>query len=59
MEFGEESPAAEIQLNNAIEAMPGSFAVWDKNNQLVLCNSQFQQLYCLTDDCIALGTSTK
>src|SRR5712671_4507508 len=47
---------ADSRLRDAIETIPEAFVLWDAHNRLVLCNSNFQQLYNLPDAVIALGT---
>jgi PAS domain S-box-containing protein len=37
------------RISDAIESMPGGFALWDKEDRLVVCNSQFHQMIGLHD----------
>src|ERR1700730_2346329 len=37
------------RISDAIESMPGGFALWDKEDRLVMCNSQFHQMINLHD----------
>ncbi|MBV6488077.1 MAG: PAS-domain containing protein [Pseudorhodoplanes sp.] len=53
----EKTVAADIRLRDAIETIPEAFVLWDANNRLVLCNSNFQKLHGLPDEAIAAGTS--
>jgi two-component system cell cycle sensor histidine kinase PleC len=53
----EKTVAADLRLRDAIETIPEAFVLWDANNRLVLCNSNFQALHDLPDGAIAAGTS--
>ena len=46
-----------MRLRDAIETIPEAFVVWDADNRLVLCNSNFQELHNLPDEAITVGTS--
>ena len=48
---------ADLRLRDAIEAIPEAFVVWDAQNRLVLCNSNFQELHNLPDAAIEAGAS--
>ena len=48
---------ADLRLRDAIETIPEAFVLWDAENRLVLCNSNFQQLHKLADEAIVAGTS--
>jgi two-component system cell cycle sensor histidine kinase PleC len=52
----ERSTAADLRLRDAIETIPEAFVLWDADNRLVLCNSNFQDLHKLPDDIIVVGT---
>ena len=52
----ERTAEADIRLRDAIETIPEAFVLWDAENRLVLCNSNFQQLHNLADDAIAANT---
>jgi two-component system cell cycle sensor histidine kinase PleC len=52
----ERTAAADLRLRDAIETIPEAFVVWDAENRLVLCNSNFQELHNLPDDTVAAGT---
>ncbi|HZP79682.1 MAG TPA: ATP-binding protein [Pseudolabrys sp.] len=53
----EKTVAADLRLRDAIETIPEAFVVWDADNRLVLCNSNFQQLHQLPDEAIVVGAS--
>ena len=52
----ERTAAADIRLRDAIETIPEAFVLWDHENRLVLCNSNFQNLHSLPDTAIAAGS---
>ncbi|RAI33497.1 sensor histidine kinase [Rhodoplanes serenus] len=53
----EKTVAADLRLRDAIETVPEAFVLWDADNRLVLCNSNFQALYNLSDSAVVAGTS--
>src|SRR5580658_4629200 len=53
----EKTVAADLRLRDAIETIPEAFVLWDADNRLVLCNSNFQELHHLPDEAVAAGTS--
>ncbi|MBK5959832.1 PAS domain-containing sensor histidine kinase [Rhodoplanes elegans] len=53
----EKTVAADIRLRDAIETVPEAFVLWDAENRLVMCNSNFQELYNLSDSAVVAGTS--
>ena len=53
----EKTVAADMRLRDAIETIPEAFVLWDANNRLVLCNSNFQGLHHLPDEAINVGAS--
>jgi two-component system cell cycle sensor histidine kinase PleC len=53
----ERTAAADLRLRDAIETIPEAFVLWDADNRLVLCNSNFQALHNLPDPAITAGTS--
>jgi two-component system cell cycle sensor histidine kinase PleC len=53
----EKTVEADLRLRDAIEAIPEAFVVWDAQNRLILCNSNFQELHNLSDEAIVAGTS--
>ena len=48
--------AADLRLRDAIETIPEAFVLWDADNRLVLCNSNFQELHHLPDEAVVAGT---
>ena len=55
----EKTVAADMRLRDAIETIPEAFVLWDADNRLVLCNSNFQELHHLPDEAITVGASYK
>jgi two-component system cell cycle sensor histidine kinase PleC len=53
----ERTIAADMRLRDAIETIPEAFVLWDADNRLVLCNSNFQDLHNLPDDAIKVGAT--
>jgi two-component system, cell cycle sensor histidine kinase PleC len=53
----ERTVAADLRLRDAIETITEAFVLWDAENRLVLCNSNFQQLHQLPDEAVMAGTS--
>src|SRR6266568_4997755 len=53
----ERTVEADLRLRDAIETIPEAFVVWDAQNRLVLCNSNFQELHNLPDEAIKTGAS--
>ena len=53
----ERTMAADLRLRDAIETIPEAFVLWDADNRLVLCNSNFQELHHLPDEAVAAGTT--
>ncbi len=53
----EKTMAADMRLRDAIETIPEAFVLWDSDNRLVLCNSNFQELHNLPDEVITVGAS--
>jgi two-component system, cell cycle sensor histidine kinase PleC len=51
----ERTVAADLRLRDAIETIPEAFVLWDADNRLVLCNSNFQQLHHLPDEAVQSG----
>ena len=52
----EKTTAADLRLRDAIETIPEAFVLWDADNRLVLCNSNFQELHRLPDGAVVPGT---
>jgi two-component system cell cycle sensor histidine kinase PleC len=55
--LAEKTAAADLRLRDAIETIPEAFVLWDAENRLVLCNSNFQSLHNLPDESIEPGMS--
>jgi two-component system, cell cycle sensor histidine kinase PleC len=53
----ERTVEADLRLRDAIETIPEAFVLWDADNRLVLCNSNFQELHHLPDAAVAAGTT--
>jgi two-component system cell cycle sensor histidine kinase PleC len=53
----ERTVEADLRLRDAIETIPEAFVLWDANNRMVLCNSNFQELHNLPDEAVAAGTT--
>jgi two-component system cell cycle sensor histidine kinase PleC len=53
----EKTMEADLRLRDAIETIPEAFVLWDAENRLVLCNSNFQELHNLPEDTIKTGAS--
>src|SRR5713101_3604921 len=53
----ERTVEADLRLRDAIETIPEAFVLWDAQNRLVLCNSNFQELHNLPDEAIEAGAS--
>ncbi|MET0278645.1 MAG: PAS domain-containing protein, partial [Pseudorhodoplanes sp.] len=51
----ERTMAADLRLRDAIETIPEAFVLWDADNRLVLCNSNFQDLHQLPDEMVIPG----
>jgi two-component system cell cycle sensor histidine kinase PleC len=51
----ERTIAADLRLRDAIETIPEAFVLWDADNRLVLCNSNFQRLHQLPDEAVSSG----
>ncbi|HYA05146.1 MAG TPA: ATP-binding protein [Xanthobacteraceae bacterium] len=52
----ERTTAADLRLRDAIETIPEAFVLWDADNRVVLCNSNFQALHHLPDAAVTAGT---
>jgi two-component system, cell cycle sensor histidine kinase PleC len=53
----EKTVAADVRLRDAIETIPEAFVLWDAENRLVLCNSNFQRLHRLPDHAVVPNTA--
>jgi two-component system cell cycle sensor histidine kinase PleC len=47
---------ADQRLFDAIESTSEAFVLWDKNDELVLCNSNYRAIYGLPDEVLRTGT---
>ncbi len=47
------------RLANAVEALPDSFALWDRHNNLVTCNARFREFFGLRDAKLKAGMSRR
>jgi two-component system, cell cycle sensor histidine kinase PleC len=47
---------ADQRLFEAIESTSEAFVLWDKNDELVLCNSNYRTIYGLPDEALQPGT---
>ena len=45
------------QLNEAVEALPDGFALYDADDRLVVCNHRYRELYAVSAAAIVPGTS--
>ncbi len=48
--------SGDIRLAAIIESLPVSFAIWDGQNRLQLCNRRFRQLYKISPNAAIAGT---
>ncbi len=55
--LAEKTAAADLRLRDAIETIPEAFVLWDADNRLVLCNSNFQALHDLPDETVESGAT--
>ncbi|WP_068087631.1 PAS domain-containing sensor histidine kinase [Polycladidibacter stylochi] len=55
-QLAEKSRTADLRLRDAIESIGEAFVLWDSENRLVMCNSNYRQLHCLPEDVIKVGT---
>jgi two-component system cell cycle sensor histidine kinase PleC len=53
----EKTIAADLRLRDAIETIPEAFVLWDADNRLVLCNSNFQDLHDLPEEAVRAGAT--
>ena len=51
------SADANARLRDAVETISEAFVLWDNHNQLVMCNSKYQQFHGLADDMVQPGSS--
>jgi two-component system cell cycle sensor histidine kinase PleC len=50
------SPDENARLRDAVETISEAFVLWDRDNQLVMCNSKYQQFHGLADDMVRPGS---
>jgi two-component system, cell cycle sensor histidine kinase PleC len=50
------SADANARLRDAVETISEAFVLWDRENQLVMCNSKYQQFHGLADDMVRQGS---
>jgi two-component system cell cycle sensor histidine kinase PleC len=50
------SPDANARLRDAVETISEAFVLWDNQNQLVMCNSKYQQFHGLPDEIVRPGS---
>lgn len=53
----EQSRTADLRLRDAIEAVSEAFVLWDTDNNLLMCNSKYQEFHNLPDGAILPGTA--
>ncbi|NND49797.1 MAG: PAS domain-containing protein [Rhizobiales bacterium] len=56
-QLAKETHLANVRLRDAIENISEAFVLWDPDNQLVMCNSKYQQFYKLPNSLVVPGTS--
>ena len=56
MRQAERFQTADLRLRDAIETISEAFVLWDSDNRLVVCNSNYRDLHGLTDDRAHTGT---
>ncbi len=54
--LAEQTAEADLRLRDAIETIPEAFVLWDADNRIVLCNSNFLALHNLPDEAVTAGT---
>ena len=57
--LAERTIEADLRLRDAIETIPEAFVLWDADNRLVLCNSNFQALHNLPDEAVHAGHAVR
>jgi two-component system cell cycle sensor histidine kinase PleC len=50
------SPDSNVRLRDAVETISEAFVLWDRENQLVMCNSKYQQFHGLPDEMVRPGS---
>ena len=51
----EKTAAADLPAARCLETIPEAFVLWDAENRLVLCNSNFQALHNLPYEALTSG----
>lgn len=54
--LAEQSRTADLRLRDAIENISEAFVLWDADNHLVMCNSNYRRLHQLPDHVVQSGT---
>lgn len=54
--LAEQSRTADLRLRDAIENISEAFVLWDADNHLVMCNSNYRMLHQLPDHVVQSGT---
>ncbi|GGB63116.1 PAS domain-containing sensor histidine kinase [Roseibium aquae] len=57
--LAEMSRTADLRLRDAIETISEAFVLWNANNELVICNSNYQRLHGLPAHAVKPGTPYK
>ncbi|NBN62865.1 PAS domain-containing protein [Microvirga tunisiensis] len=55
-ELAEQSRTADLRLRDAIETISEAFVLWNADNELVICNSNYQSLHNLPETAVRPGT---
>ncbi|WP_037547455.1 PAS domain-containing sensor histidine kinase [Stappia stellulata] len=55
-QLAEQSRTADLRLRDAIETISEAFVLWDTENRMVMCNSNYQTLHNLPNASIKAGT---
>ncbi|MFN7167862.1 MAG: ATP-binding protein [Pannonibacter sp.] len=54
--LAEQSRTADLRLRDAIETISEAFVLWNADNELVICNSNYQSLHNLPETAVRAGT---
>ncbi|WP_242390250.1 ATP-binding protein [Polymorphum gilvum] len=54
-ELAEQSRTADLRLRDAIETISEAFVLWNADNELVICNSNYQSLHNLPEQAVRPG----
>ncbi len=57
--LAERSAAADARLRDAIETVSEAFVLWDHRNELLMCNTKYQEMHGLPDAAVQVGTPYK